>query len=297
MIEYEWRTELDGAELVDLTDLLDRAARYDAEPEYSTITIDDVAQSMARSDPHSRHLVIWMLPHATALGEDDHPKRIAGILRVSLEPDGSAQAVLVIDPRLRSIGITTLLLEQMGLDCAQPDGWSGTGARAITVWAQGSHPAAGRISDRFLIPRTRRVWKLIRATDSARTASAEPALVSVSAEDLRVSLWANDIDAPGALALRDDGGILGVVVLDLTAVASEEFGACATITTCRAAPTATGRDRLRLLDGAAAIAHESGLSGVIVHVDSGDAEWVNSCRLAGFQHDRTDVRYQLGGQQ
>ena len=47
---------------------------------------------------------------------------------------------------------------------------------------------------------------------------------------------------------------------------------------------------------AAALAHEAGMSGVIIHVDSDDTGMVNACRLARFQHDRTDVRYQIGGQ-
>ena len=54
--------------------------------------------------------------------------------------------------------------------------------------------------------------------------------------------------------------------------------------------------RRRLLDGAAAVVHEAGMTGVIIYVDSDDTGMVNVCRLAGFQHDRTDVRYQIGGQ-
>jgi len=50
------------------------------------------------------------------------------------------------------------------------------------------------------------------------------------------------------------------------------------------------------VEGAAALAHEAGLTGVLIHVDSDDSEMVNACRLAGFQHDRTDVRYQIGEQ-
>jgi hypothetical protein len=38
------------------------------------------------------------------------------------------------------------------------------------------------------------------------------------------------------------------------------------------------------------------MTGVIIHVDSDDTGMVNACRLVGFQHDRTDVRYQIGGQ-
>ncbi len=69
-----------------------------------------------------------------------------------------------------------------------------------------------------------------------------------------------------------------------------------TITSASAAPAADALQRRRLLDGAAALAHEAGMTGVIIYVDSDDTDMVNACRLAGFQHDRTDVRYQIGGQ-
>ena len=89
---------------------------------------------------------------------------------------------------------------------------------------------------------------------------------------------------------------LGVTALDLRAVPSEEFGHCATIVSAFATPAADALQRRRLLDGAAAVVHEAGMTGVIIHVDSDDTGMVNACRLVGFQHDRTDVRYQIGGQ-
>ena len=100
----------------------------------------------------------------------------------------------------------------------------------------------------------------------------------------------------GTRALREAGRVVGVAALNLRAVESEEFWRCATVEAL-VAPTADAGSRRRLLDGAAAAAHEAGLSGVIVYVDSDDTSLVNACRLAGFQHDRTDVRFQLGGPQ
>lgn len=295
MIKYEWRTELDPAETDELTDLLGRAAEYDAEPEYTSIAADQVVRSMSERDNRFRHLIIWMLPYATALGEPDHPERIAGLLRMNIHTDGTAQAALVIDPRFRSIGITTLLLERVGLDVSGSYGWLGTGAHQVSAWAQGSHPAAGRLSNRFLIPRTRRVWKLIRAAASAQSTSAAPVLEPVPRPGEQAAGWLDDFDATGALALREDGRVVGIAALDLRPTISEQFGSCATILRYRAAPSASPRAQRGLLGGLAAVAHEAGLSAVIIHVDSDDAHWVNACRLSGFQHDRTDVRYQLGG--
>jgi hypothetical protein len=95
-------------------------------------------------------------------------------------------------------------------------------------------------------------------------------------------------------ALREGGRVVGVVALELRAVESAEFGRCATVKRAIAAPNADVGCQTRLLGGAAAAAHEAGLSGVIVYVDSDNGDLVNASRLAGFQHDRTDVRYQLG---
>ncbi|MDZ7884563.1 MAG: hypothetical protein U5N53_17485 [Mycobacterium sp.] len=294
MIKYEWRTELDPTEMKELTDLLDRAAEYDGEAEYTSIAAEPVIRSMTERNSRFRHLVIWMLPYATAMGEPDHPERIAGLLRMHIHADGTAQSALVIDPRLRSIGIATLLLERIGLDFTGSEGWLGTGVREVTAWARGNHPAAGRLSNRFLIPRTRRVWKLIRAA-AEQSISAATVLDPVSHPGEQAAGWLDDFDTTGTLALREDGRIVGIAALDLRPIISEEFGASATVLRYRAAPSASPRARRGLLDGLAAVAHEAGLSGVIIHVDSDDTRWVNSCRLSGFQHDRTDVRYQLGG--
>jgi hypothetical protein len=297
MIKYEWRTSLSTDESAELSDLLARAAEYDAEPEYSMIDFSDVNRAMSQPDSSLHHLLIWMLPHATALGEPDQPERIAGLIRLRCLPDGSANASAVVDPRLRSIGIMTLLLERVGLDTTRPAGWLDTGAQTVTAWAQGNHPAAGRLSNRFLIPRTRRVWKLIRPADVIEDATAAPVLEPVDDMALADLGWLPATPTSDHVyALREAGRIVGVAALDLRTAASEEFGRCATITSALTAPAADVPQRRRLLDGTAAVVHEAGMTGVIIYVDSDDTGMVNACRLAGFQHDRTDVRYQIGGQ-
>ncbi|OBI19812.1 hypothetical protein A5712_18775 [Mycobacterium sp. E2327] len=296
MIKYEWRTALGPEESAELSNLLARAAEYDAGPEYNVIDFSDVDRAMSQSDSSARHLLIWMLPYAAALGEVDQPERIAGLIRLKCSSDGSAQASAVIDPGLRSIGIMTLLLERVGLDSARPGGWLDTGAHTLTVWAQGNHPAASRLSDRFLIPRTRRVWKLIRSTDAIEDATAAPVLEPTDDAALADLGWvAVPPENEQTYALREAGRIVGVAALDLRPVSSEEFGRCVTIVSAFTAPAAHAPHRRRLLEGAAALAHEAGMTGVVIHVDSGDPELVHACRLAGFQHDRTDVRYQIGG--
>ncbi|MEH3132334.1 MAG: hypothetical protein PGN27_20475 [Mycolicibacterium neoaurum] len=296
MIKYEWRTELSPPEIAELTDMLERAASYDAEPEYTTIKIRDVLDSMADPASGTRHLLIWMLPYASLLNEHDHPEQIAGLLRMVIGSDGTSEATLVIEPRLRSIGITTLLLERVGLDTTTPDGWLGTGAHQITSWAQGNHPAAGRLSDRFLIPRTRRIWKLICPAAPDRTGGSAT-MQSISAAEVGELGWTGGIGIAVTHAVRMDDQITGVVRIDFDPVESEEFGRCATLTGYRVPPDATANTRRALLAAAADTVGREGLTGLVIYVDSDDREWVNACRLSGFQHDRTDVRFQLGDQQ
>lgn len=283
MIKYEWRTELSRSEGDELADLLRRAAHYDAEPGYNTIDFADVARSLAEGDSSDRHLLIWMLPHATAMAEPEAPECIAGLLRLSGVSDGHADATAVIDPDLRSIGIMTLLIEQVGLDTAGGGGWLGTGAHTITSWARGNHPASGRLSNRFLIPRTRRVWQLIRSTEPELSFTAAPVLEPSSSAG-----------GGARYVLREGGRVVGSVTLSRQPVLSQELGDCTVVTDIDVPPSAPSGALRRLLDGAIAVAAEAGLAGAIVHVDSGDSRIVNAARLAGFHHDRTDVRYQLG---
>lgn len=284
MISYEWRTELSPAEADELAGLLARAAVYDAEPGYSTIDIDDVRRSMASGEPDARHLVIRMLAHATTMADPDAPECIAGLLRLTGVSDGTAEATVVIDPALRSIGIVTLLLEQVGLATAGPAGWFGSGAHTITAWARGNHPATGRLSNRFLVPRTRRVWQLIRGTRPDHELAAAPVLETIE----------NPCGNPGYV-LRESGRVVGTATLNRTPVESEEFGACAVVEHIEPSPSAPPGALRRLLEGLAVVAHEAGRPGLLVNVDSDDLPLVNAARLAGFHHDRTDVRYQLGG--
>jgi len=298
MIKYEWRDRLSEEESAQLADLLHRAAVYDAEPEYSTIDFADVRRAMSASDSRYRHLVVWMLPYATEMGTADQPERIAGLIRLTLNADGTAEGTGVVDPQLRSIGIMTLLFERTGLNTAAPEGWLGTGAHTVTAWARGNHPASGRLSGRFSIARPRRVWKLVRSTDSLGDTGAAPVLEPASAESFAGATWASPVTTAAGTnhLLRHQGRIAGAVSIDFTPLSTEQFGSCATVSAVATAPTHTDvRTRKQLLDGAAALAREAGLAGLIIHVDSDDSALVNACRLVNFQHDRTDVLLQLGG--
>jgi hypothetical protein len=76
MIKYEWRTQLDSGEAAQLADLLERAAAYDAEPEYTTIDFRDVERTL--TDSRVRHLLIWMLPRRPGAPGADRRSAAAG---------------------------------------------------------------------------------------------------------------------------------------------------------------------------------------------------------------------------
>jgi mycothiol synthase len=293
MIKYEWRDHLDPDESAELASMLARAAEHDAEPEYNSIEYADVQATLGQ--PDTRHLIIWRLPRAATSSLADTSHEIAGLMRLVFTSDSVAEATVVVDPRARSIGILTTLLEQLGVGVGASDGWAGTGARTVTAWSRGNHPAAGRASDRFLIPRTRRTWKLIRTAAPDEKATPAPMLELLDSRTLAELGWAHGSAADGTVvALREAGGLVGLASLDLQPVESTEFGACATIACVAYTRPADAGAIRRMLDGAAAVVCQAGLDGIAIYVDSDDAALVNACRLSSFQHDRTDVRYQLG---
>ena len=107
--------------------------------------------------------------------------------------------------------------------------------------------------------------------------------------------WANGAEAAGTvLALREAGHLVGLASLDLQPVESPEFGACATIACVAYSRFTEAAAVRRMLAGVIAATRDAGLDGIAIYVDSDDSTLVNACRLAGFQHDRTDVGYQIG---
>jgi mycothiol synthase len=81
---------------------------------------------------------------------------VAAYLRIEPDPDGGPATVrYVVRPEFRSRGISTLLVEKIGLDLE---------ASGLRVWARGDHPAAQRMARRFEsagIRTARREWQLL----------------------------------------------------------------------------------------------------------------------------------------
>lgn len=212
MIKYEWRTEASDSEQDQIRALLTRAAEYDKEPEFSTIEWEDVAHDLESGGP-ARILLVSLLAQQVDK-QEFVPERIASVLRLTPLSDDVAAAQLVVDPDLRSRGITTLFIETAGFETHSEDGWFGSGFRSIRSWARGNHPASGRLSDRWLIQSTQRSWKIVRPHQAGTSHESSYILHDLSSPSVDNTLS----NAASRLFASDVFGALGRRLGDYTSV-------------------------------------------------------------------------------
>jgi mycothiol synthase len=316
VIRYEWRTELSVDEAAQVRALLEGAAEFDSEPEFSTIEFDDVQADLEHGGPTKALMLLWMLPRHTRIGEAEEPEVLAGVLRMVIDRKRVGHVQLVIEPQLRSLGIVTLFVEKAGLDVGADGGWLRSGARGLSAWAQGNHPAAGRLANRHYIPRTQRVWKLIRPvadpwnkdlpTDrvrvlecgaDARTVADLSEFVERVADTAQpASRLVRDLDSEQKtvlVATDESGVVMAALTLGHRPVDSIEFGKCLVAEHVSRDPNSDPLLNRALLVAASSEVGRRGSEGVVVYVDSDDTTLVNACRLTHFQHDRTDVQFAL----
>jgi mycothiol synthase len=254
MISYAWRPSFGPQEERELREMLAAAAAADAEPGFPAVSLDQ---------PYGRgasHLVVRLLPDSRAGHQGSSP--MAAYLRVEPDPDGGPATVrYVVRPEFRSRGISTLLLETLGLELGAAGGWAGTGAPALRVWARGDHPAAQRMAQRFErygVQAARRQWQL-----------TAPLRDRPGPEDL--APWYDP----------ESGALAG-------------YGAAGRMIGVSATP---GRPEIRL--GLVATAMTStadrGPRSAVITIDAADQALARDCRLLGFRHDRTDIEYTVGG--
>jgi len=137
MITCAWRASFAPEEETELREMLAAAAADDAEAGFPAVSLDQPYRDDAS------HLVVRLLPDQRAGHEGSSP--VAAYLRVEPDPEGGPATVrYVVRPEFRSRGISTLLVERLGLDVRADGGWAGTGAAALRIWANGDHPAAQR---------------------------------------------------------------------------------------------------------------------------------------------------------
>jgi mycothiol synthase len=297
MITCSWRTAFAPDEEEEVGEMLAAAAEADAEAGFPAVSLSQPFPDDAR------HLVVRLLPDGRSGHGDSSP--VAAYLRVEPDPEGGPATVrYVVRPQFRSRGISTLLVETIGLDVRADGGWAGTGAPALRVWARGDHPAAQRMARRFGcagVRTARRQWQLLAPLrdrgfpDAAGLAARLPADAAERAA--AAALWRRHggrDEPPDHLEVLVTGpDISGGVWYDPTADERTEYGAAGRIIAVLAAP---GRDELRgaLVAAAMAALRERGLRVAAMAVDAEDRALARSCRLLGFRHDRTDIEYTVG---
>jgi len=305
MITYSWRTGFDAGEEREVGEMLAAAAEADAEAGFPAV-------SLGQSYPDdARHLVVRLLPDDRPGHEGSSP--VAAYLRIEPEPDGGPATVrYVVRPEFRSRGISTLLVEKIGLDLGAAGGWAGTGVSALRVWARGDHPAAQRMARRFEcagVRTARREWQLLTPLrDSGFSYASDPVprpvadaaeLAAVAALWRRCGAREEPPDHFGVLVSGPD--VSGAAWYDPRADERTEYGTAGRIVAVLAAPLVApsgspGRDEVRadLVAATMAALREHGLQGAAIAVDAEDRALARTCRLLGFRHDRTDIEYTVG---
>lgn len=281
--------------------MLAAAADADAEAGFPAVSLSQACPEDAR------HLVVRLLPDGRPGHEGSSP--VAAYLRVEPDPDGGAATVrYVVRPEFRSRGISTLLVEKIGLELGASGGWAGTGVPALRVWARGDHPAAQRMARRFEcagVRTARREWQLLaplRDPGFSHASGPVPRPVADAAERAAAAaLWrrcGGQKEPPGHLGVLMSGpDVSGAVWYDPRADERTEYGTAGRIAAVLAAPSGSpGRDEVRagLVAAAMAALREGGLRVAAIAVDAEDRALARTCRLLGFRHDRTDIEYTVG---
>lgn len=299
MIIYEWRQEPDAAERAEITELVELAADYDEEAGFSRVQPPGTGGGR---DADVRHLLVRAAP--------DHrfyrievPSLIA-YLRLEIS-DGVGLVQLTVHPDMRSLGVATLLMERLAGESAPGKGWAGTGVSAIRAWAHGHHPAAQRMARRFGADERKHVWKVIRrhlADD--HTLESVPAPAGLSFRPMRPGVDEAAIGrvaatagvANGSAPLSDADETRVMVDENGVLLAAVGLGTDGRVGTIQPMIDPVVRDRgvgrALLADGLAAL-RKAGCDQAVMYFDSRDDLLVRVSRLLDFQHDQSDVCYEL----
>ena len=284
MITCSWRTAFAPDEEREVGEMLAAAAEADAEAGFPAV-------SLAQPYPEgSRHLVVRLLPDERPGHEGSSP--VAAYLRVEPDPDGGLAMVrYVVRPEFRSRGISTLLVERIGLNLETP---------GLRVWARGDHPAAQRMARRFEcagVRTARREWQLLAPLrDCDASVSVRP-VADAAEQAAAAALWrrcAGREEPPDNFGVLVNGpDVAGAAWYNPKADERTEYGIAGRIISVLTAP---GRDELRagLIAAAMAALRERGLLVAAIAVDAEDRALARTCRLLGFRHDRTDIEYTVG---
>jgi mycothiol synthase len=254
-------------------DLLDRAARYDAEMGFGPPRPDRGGSSGATTV-----IEIDTCLHRHDVDHDD-AYVLAGVLTIRDLGDGTGAADLVVDPRRRAIGVATAVGEELGTRAGREGGWAGTGLHTLHAVAHGSHPAAERLARRSGVTTAAVRHHLVLPPDEPTPADA------------------------GAPTAPDEGGADGDAVrIDVaagTATVRHAGGdGPAEITAVAAVPGTAGHERSAALGSVVATAvgrlRAAGAGAVEAVAADDDEPLLEALRRQLFEHDRSDLVFRIG---
>jgi GNAT superfamily N-acetyltransferase len=197
MIRLRWTDYLTAEDVERVTDLIDFAAAYDREAEFSTVSTPTAAEQAADAGPVRVHHLLVTDDVGELQEVDFGPRALVAYLRV-LVADRAGSVEYVVHPDSRSRGITTLLMERLRGD--GPQSWRRIDAAVLTVVAQGDHPAAQRAALRFGAAETERTWVLVRPLGE----DAPPLATAWSAE---ARIDRGSAEASGRFRVHGAGGV------------------------------------------------------------------------------------------
>ncbi|MCF3939642.1 GNAT family N-acetyltransferase [Gordonia tangerina] len=318
MISYEWRPKLSDDDLDAVLELVAAATDYDEEAGFSHIDPEIVPVADDGSGT-VRHLAIKA---RRDLGpQEDGPMVVVAYLHLFVDDEGLGTVSYAVHPDYRSRGITTLLVEEIGLDVGGVRGWDGSGATALRCWAYSTHPASERLTKRFDVPAVSRQWTVVRhltgpfalpidrpeipdglvVGEPRELAGGDAAVVDIlgraALPDAQRDRLESDVGRGGGQVIeaRDDAGrIVGFVWYSTDQRIHLELRA-APIHAVVLDPGARGRG----LGGVLLVAamerqKDAGVQVSMLRIDPDDASAVRMCRLLGFEQEDAHSCYQVG---
>lgn len=313
MITWDWVSELTENQDTEMRLMLEAAEDYDLEQGFSVVDYKAVKSDLKDSTSPNKLMLVYYDPLEAGTSEQGKQELIlASVLRAEVGDDGNARVNYTVNPDLRSLGITTLLVEEIGFPGQVDGAWVKAGVNATTTWARGNHPAADRLSNRFDIPATQHIWRLFRElkqedrvlpTHDYTLVLADGASDEIHAYEQLVentnrpaSGLAQDVlrsDRRVLVATDSNNAIQGVVSLDLKTSYDLNFGRWGDIDYISTHPEAEERLVMWLLHEALQTSRELPMDAVVLHLEPEDEGLVHAARVLGFVHDRTDVAYSL----
>ena len=324
IISYSWTPRLESDDLEQVLTLVTAASEYDDEAGFAQIDPADVTGA-GTEGIRLLHLPIRVRRNLNSV--DDVPLVVVAYLRLAIGAGGLATVSYVVHPDYRSRGLTTLLVEQLGLDVDAAGGWDGTGASALRCWAYSTHPAAERLTRRFGIGAVAEQWGLARPLSGPFAlplpTPEPPAGITVGvprelgadiAELVRVlgtasvpqshrDRLASDLrrGTGTVIDVRDESGsLLGFVWYSTVTAIHLELRAAPVFALILDA-AATGRGLGSTLLAAAMIdqrdnppAGEPGAQVSLLRINPDDPAAVCMCRLLGYEQEDSDTCYQVG---